>query len=117
MEDHHILKELNACATLCNICFHACLNEQDVTPMSKCIQLDRDCADICLLAASFFARQSPYTEAVIKLCADICLQCAEECRKHHHEHCQKCAMACQTCYEMCRDYKGGGIPQGMGDKR
>mgnify|MGYP000589590815 CR=1 FL=1 len=103
MEHHKILKELNACAALCNICYYNCLAEEDVKMMSRCIQLDRDCADICLLTASYFARGSENVEKIVALCADICLQCAEECEKHHHDHCKKCAIACRTCYDMCID--------------
>jgi hypothetical protein len=104
MENHQILKELNACTTLCNICYSACLHEDDVKMMSRCIALDRECADICQLAASFFARESRNTMKLLSLCADICLQCAEECEKHTHEHCKKCAIVCRTCHEMCKQY-------------
>jgi len=105
MEHHKILKELNACATLCNICYYSCLQEEDSKSMSDCITLNRECAEICQLAASFFARGSGNTGLLLALCADMCLQCANECSKHTHEHCQKCAMACRTCYEMCRNYQ------------
>jgi hypothetical protein len=105
METNKVLRELNACATLCNICYQECLKEEDVKMLAQCIQLDRDCADICQLAASYFARGSAHTEKLLRFCADICEQCAEECGKHSHDHCEKCAMACRTCAEMCRAYR------------
>ena len=101
MEDHKILRELNACATLCNICFSACLNEEDVSIFARCIELDRECADICQLTASVFARDSENADKFLKLCAEICEACADECEKHEQEHCQKCAHVCRTCTEMC----------------
>jgi hypothetical protein len=104
MENHQILKELNACATLCSICYSACLREEDVKMLSRCIRLDLECAEICQLSASFFARESGNTVKLLTLCADICLQCAEECEKHAHEHCKKCAIVCRTCHEMCKEY-------------
>ena len=47
-EQHHqLIAALNNCVTECNHCATACLDEQDVKMLSKCIKLDIDCADIC----------------------------------------------------------------------
>ncbi len=43
------------CATVCEHCASACLGEIDVRGMVKCIQLDRYCADLCRLAATFMS--------------------------------------------------------------
>ena len=101
LEDHQILRELSACATLCNICYNACLNEKDVSMFARCIELDRECADLCLLTASVYARESENADKFLRLCAEICEACAAECAKHEHEHCQKCAHVCLTCAGMC----------------
>lgn len=69
--------------------------------MVTCIQLDRDCADICRLASALMARNSPYAAQVCQLCAKICTACADECAKHEHDHCQECAKACRRCAEEC----------------
>ena len=99
-----MLRELNACAALCNICYQACLYEEDVIAMRHCIELNRDCAEICLLAASLFARSAPGTDKILKLCAEICHDCARECKKHDHDHCRKAQHVCNTCAEMCMAY-------------
>ena len=39
------------CALVCETCASACLREDDVKMMARCVELDRDCADICTLAA------------------------------------------------------------------
>lgn len=94
--NNRTLKELDACSTLCNICFDACLHEQDVSIMARCIELNRDCAEMCQVAASVVSRNSEFSDAVLNLCADICIACAEECEKHPTDHCQKTAHVCRT---------------------
>lgn len=43
------------CAESCEFCYICCLGEQDVKMMARCIQLNRDCADICLTAAALIS--------------------------------------------------------------
>ena len=74
--------------------------------MRRCIELDRSCAYICAFAAHEMARQSPFTEKVCQLCAQICEACAAECGKHEHDHCQQCAEACRRCAEACLSMSG-----------
>lgn len=101
-KNQSLLEALNNCAAACNHCATACLDEQDVKMLARCIKLDFDCADICLLTASFVARDSEHANHLLKECAEICEACAEECEKHTHmEHCRKCAEACRHCAEAC----------------
>ena len=57
------------CAIVCETCAAACLREDDVKMMARCIELDRDCADLCALAAVLMARDSHYAKALCKLSA------------------------------------------------
>jgi hypothetical protein len=91
------LDALNACAAACEHCATACLQEPDVQMMTRCISLTRDCADLCALTARLVARASDQAEHLLKLCAEICQACAEECARHEHRHCQECAEACRRC--------------------
>jgi hypothetical protein len=91
-----------ACATECNHCASACLKEDDVKMMARCIALDMDCAQICALAAGPMARGSENVRELCNACAAICDACGQECGKHKHEHCQRCAEACRRCAEECR---------------
>lgn len=95
--EHVLIK----CITACEACATACLNEENVKMMVRCIMLDRDCADICMLTAKFVARDSAHAKHVMKECIEICRKCEEECRKHDHDHCQKCADACAECAKAC----------------
>lgn len=104
-EHHHrLLEALQQCAAECNHCTTACLEEQDVKMMARCIKLDIDCAAICMLAAGYVARGSEHMRLVLQACAAMCDACADECDKHAHhmDHCKACATACRQCAEACR---------------
>ena len=90
------------CAAVCDHCATACLQEQDVKMMARCIALDMDCAQICRMAAAYMARGSEFAKAICQLCADVCQTCGDECAKHQMAHCQECAEACHRCAEECR---------------
>ncbi|SIS48049.1 four-helix bundle copper-binding protein [Salimicrobium flavidum] len=96
------LNVLHECMESCNHCFDSCLKEDDVQMMTKCIRLDRECADICGYLEAAITRNSPYVSELASVCAKICDDCAEECAKHDHDHCQECAKACRECAEACR---------------
>ena len=103
-ENQRLLDALNACLAACEHCATAFLKEQDVKMMVRCIQLDRDCADLCALAARFVARGSAHVKPLLTLCAEICKACGDECAQHTHvRHCQECADACRRCEQACRE--------------
>lgn len=98
-----VIAELNNCAVVCNQCVAACLAEEDVTIMAKCIQLDIDCAQVCSLVSAFAARNSSHAPHLMHECAHICNACAEECEKHSDmEHCKICAETCRQCATACQ---------------
>jgi adenine-specific DNA methylase len=101
-KNKELLDALNNCAAECNHCATACLDEQDVNMLARCIKLNIDCADICQLTTSYVTRSSEHAHHLLKECAEICEACAEECEKHSHlEHCRVCAEACRRCAEEC----------------
>lgn len=107
MNNHDdLLRKLAECAAACERCMDACLGEQDVKMMVECIRLDRDCAKICQLTASFIASHSPHADHIINECEEICNLCAEECSKHDKNHCRECAKACRECADACREFQG-----------
>ena len=91
------------CAIICENCSTACLYEEDVKMMERCIMLDRDCKEICILTAGAITRDSEFTQEFCTLCAEICDACADECEKHEAEHCKVCAEVCRECSEACRN--------------
>jgi len=97
-----LIEVLANCAAECNHCATACLEEKDVSMLTRCIKLDLDCGEICTLAISFVSRGSEHAAHVLHECAEICEACGEECEKHSHmEHCKRCAEVCRSCAEAC----------------
>jgi hypothetical protein len=96
------LEACHACADACEHCATSCLAEPQVAHMQRCIRRDRDCADLCRLAAAALSRDSEFAASVLRLCADVCDACGEECALHEHDHCQRCAVACRRCADACR---------------
>lgn len=99
-----LIQKLLACTLACENCATACLGEEDVKMMAACIKLDRDCADMCSLAARLLQRDSDIALQFLLLCEEICRKCGAECGQHEHDHCQKCADACNTCADACHAY-------------
>jgi len=86
----------------CEQCLTSCLNEPDVQARVACIQLLRDCAEICAMASRYMAWNSAYAKQVCALCANLCEACAAECAKFQDAHCQACAEVCRKCAAECR---------------
>lgn len=106
MEPHlhtELIQKLLDCSFACENCATACLNEENVNDMTRCISLDRDCADLCFQAVRLLIRDSEIGKQFLLLCEEICRLCADECGKHDMDHCQQCAAACLACAEACHE--------------
>jgi hypothetical protein len=97
-----LLQKLADCIAACEKCSNACLEEDMIKEMRNCIKTDRDCADICNTTYRLVARNSDNASAMLKVCADICRKCVEECEHHDMQHCQDCAKACNECEKACK---------------
>ncbi|MDF2475562.1 MAG: hypothetical protein K0S24_1045 [Sphingobacterium sp.] len=89
------------CVTACQSCALACTNENDIEMMAKCIALNIECAILGSTTAQLLAIDSFYAKELVKICAEICSNCAEECFKYKYKHCQSCAKACEHCAIAC----------------
>jgi hypothetical protein len=111
--DHELLaRVLDAaatCAQVCTACADACLSEEMVADLRKCIRTDLDCADICGTTLRVLSRHTAYdaniTRAQLQVCIEACRSCGAECEQHAgmHEHCRVCAEACRACETACRE--------------
>lgn len=101
-----LIVTLLECAAACEKCMASCLEEKDVTAMAHCIELNRDCADICFLGAKLLIRDSEVAHQYLSVCEEACRRCAEECSLHGHEHCKRCAEACRRCEEASHQHHG-----------
>ncbi|HEX2792812.1 MAG TPA: four-helix bundle copper-binding protein [Croceicoccus sp.] len=92
------------CAAICNSCADACSAEE--MEMKRCIRLCSDCADICTATYRVASRRTDENRSVIRamlaLCVKACETCAEECGKHDHPHCRRCAQMCRECARDCK---------------
>lgn len=96
-----IIRALEHCASVCDYCAAACLEEDQVAKLTACIRLDIQCAAVCRLQALLLVHDSQYSRDITRTCIRLCRSCAEECSQHEHEHCQQCAQACHTCAQAC----------------
>ncbi|MDH6463620.1 hypothetical protein M2302_003815 [Micromonospora sp. A200] len=100
---------LNDCAQACTACADACLSEDMVAELAKCVRTNLDCADICATTARVLSRHTGYDANISRTVLDACAMawpsCADECAGHadRHEHCRICADACRACERACRD--------------
>ncbi|WP_229251206.1 four-helix bundle copper-binding protein [Emticicia sp. BO119] len=100
------IQACNACATICSHCATECLKEEHLHHLTKCIQLDLECAAICRSAVELMSLESEFSADLCKICSKICKACAEECEKHAKmgmEHCRECAEACYKCATICEE--------------
>jgi hypothetical protein len=104
-----VIDALVACSQACTACADACLSEDMVAELRKCIRTNLDCADSCAATARILSRQTEYdaniTRAHLQACIQACRSCGDECEQHAqmHEHCRVCAEACRACEEACRE--------------
>jgi hypothetical protein len=113
------IDECFSCASTCVICADACLGEQNVENLVRCIRLNQDCADVCLATGRAVSRlvDPDWTSirSLLEACAAACRSCGEECGRHasHHAHCKTCAEACRRCEQACQQMLKE-IPAGAG---
>ncbi|MDP9406485.1 MAG: four-helix bundle copper-binding protein [Actinomycetota bacterium] len=104
-----VIDEAVACGQTCTACADACLSEDMVADLTKCIRTDLDCADICQTTARVLSRHTGYdanlTRALLQACVQACKSCGDECEQHAemHEHCRICAEACRRCEQACSE--------------
>lgn len=97
------------CSEACTACADACLSEEMVADLTKCIRTNLDCADICGTTSRVLSRHTGYdasiSRALLQACIACCRSCADQCGEHAqmHEHCRICAEACRACERACRD--------------
>jgi hypothetical protein len=104
-----LLQMLGECSITCEICADACLAEETVSDLGRCITLNLHCAETCDATAHVIARLSDADTATLQSglqhCANVCRACAAECEVHASmmEHCRRCADTCRRCVQACND--------------
>ncbi len=102
------IEEALNCFQTCTACADACLSEDMVADLTKCIRSNLDCATTCAATVEVLSRHTGYdaniTRAQLQACIAACRACGDECAQHAdmHEHCRVCADACRTCEQACQ---------------
>lgn len=104
MRNEHIIHRLGNCINHCNHCADSCLDEENLGHMIRCIRLNRICAEACAALSQILAIRNSDYKKLLEYCIKTCDECADECSKHDHAHCQACAKACRECAEECRNF-------------
>ena len=110
--DHHgehfmkCAKACSACQLECTYCFDHCVKQvaagkkDHATTVRTCA----DCGQVCALAATLSASQSPMAMPVCEACAKVCDDCAKACEKFDGDkHMAACAKSCRDCAKECRE--------------
>lgn len=105
-KNSELLRLLAECATECENCFDACLENDRTEKLIRQIRLCRDCAKICYATSSFIASNSRHAKHLAKECADVCKDCAEACsnKEGTEDELMPCAQICRKCEEACRKF-------------
>jgi hypothetical protein len=89
----------------CVVCADACLGEDDIAELRRCIRCCLDTADVAGATARMLARRlddARLLRAQVEACARALAACAAECHlQARHEHCRACELACHQAAESC----------------
>ena len=103
------LHDFGESARVCEWCADQCIDEGP--EMAECVRLCRDVADIATLNVEFLSRDSIFGQELAELFVTAAEECAGECAKHSHRHCQECAevltRAAQSTRTMLDSFAGG----------
>lgn len=96
------IKSCIECFIACEACLTTSLQSKEAKEMAACIQLERQCADMCKTAVSLMLHQSTHAQRLCEMCIKACQQCAQECAKHNnHAYYRHCMRACEQCAQEC----------------
>jgi hypothetical protein len=104
-----VIEEALTCFQTCTACADACLSEDGVGDLAKCIRSNADCSAVCAATVQVLSRHTGYdaniTRAQLQACIAACRACGDECAAHAemHQHCRICAQACRACEQACRN--------------
>jgi hypothetical protein len=100
------IEACHACSMACEKSATACLFNEDVQSMRKCILLNRECSALCLATARILSVGVERFDMLFRACEEMCMVCAKENGNHATLlECKQAAEACRACAEMCRRLK------------
>ena len=104
---HACIEACFECEQVCTACADACLAEEMVSDLRKCIRTDLDCAELCGATGRILSRLTmpdwKLVRAQVESLKNAVQICGDECEQHAdmHEHCRVCMEACRACEKSC----------------
>ena len=82
----------------CMLAFEACIPYCAMNGYTRCLQLCKECSELCSLGMRLEAQNAVSAIHFFNLCKEICVLCANECLIHAtlHKSCMRCYMACKS---------------------
>lgn len=86
------------CGEAGDVCLRHCMHLTKLGDKSiaKCMESVRSMLPVCAALNKVATLDGKRLKELAKVCADVCSDCEDECRKHefHHRECKACAEAC-----------------------
>ncbi len=99
-----LLDCVNACfdtVQACSACAAACLSEENIRPLVRCIRMNQDCSDIAGVTGKMLVRLNSTDWSILRsqllACAAACHECAAECESNRRQY-----EYCHETMEVCR---------------
>jgi hypothetical protein len=95
------------CELACLASAEACLGDEELQDLGRCVRLSLDCAEVCLatrtLVAGALLRAPRLVLAQLLVCARMCATCEAECGRLglHSAQIGRAARACADCLTLC----------------
>ncbi len=93
------------CVSTGNECLRHCFGmlSMNDSSMADCTKSSYDLVAACGALEILAAVNSPFTPAIAKTVADVCVACKKECDKFpQYSECKACGEACKACADECR---------------
>lgn len=92
------LKDGQACLDHCFVLLKDGDNE-----MARCAETVTEMLVMCDGLSKMASYRSPHLKDFAKVCAAVCKDCQDECKKHSDKHaeCKACEESCADCIEAC----------------
>ncbi|MEQ8824835.1 MAG: four-helix bundle copper-binding protein [Filomicrobium sp.] len=94
------------CVNRGDVCSEHCISllGKGDTSLKDCLLRVSEMLAACAALSRIAALDGKRLKAFAAVCADICKDCEDECRKHekHHSACKACADSCAQCIKECK---------------
>jgi hypothetical protein len=101
-----LIQALIACANECENAVSACSREKEQRRLKKCMDLNKDCAEICRQAAKLLERNSKITGSFLRVSSRICKLSADQNQKIDLPECMLACEHAMRCLDLVRIKQG-----------